>query len=81
MRKSRLQLNKSLLKIFMLFIAVCSLFSSVYAQKTSSISGTIIQKNTQQALAGANINIAGTNLTTAADSNGRFSILNIPVKT
>ena len=81
MRKSRLQLNKSLLKIFMLFIAVCSLFSSVYAQKTSSISGTIIQKNTQQALAGANINIAGTNLTTAADSNGRFRILNIPVKT
>ena len=50
------------------------------AQTTSSISGTIFQKNNQQALAGANITLAGTNLSTLADSNGRFRILDIPVK-
>ncbi len=65
----------------MLSVALCLITGGVYAQKTGSISGTIFQKTTQQSLAGANITIAGTNLAAAADSNGRFRILNIPVKT
>ena len=69
-------LNKTLASISLCFLAV-----SVSAQKTGSISGTILQKSNQQSLSGANINLAGTNLTTAADSNGRFRLLNIPVKT
>ncbi len=69
-------LNTTLVSITLCFLAV-----SVSAQKTGSISGTILQKSNQQSLAGANINLAGTNLTTAADSNGRFRLLNIPVKT
>ena len=63
------------------FVVSILIISAVYAQNTGSISGTILEKNNQQALAGANINLAGTNLTTAADSNGRFRMLNIPVKT
>ncbi len=65
----------------MFSIAMFLIVVSVCAQKTGSISGTILQKNTQQSLAGANINLAGTNLSAAADSNGRFRVLNIPVKT
>ncbi len=65
----------------MVFTTMCLLVISVSAQKTGSISGTILQKSNQQSLAGANINLAGTNLTTAADSNGRFRLLNIPVQT
>lgn len=65
----------------MVSIAMCGLAGGVYAQKTGSISGTILQKNNQQSLEGANISLAGSNLSTAADSNGRFRLLNIPVKT
>lgn len=52
----------------------------IIAQTTGSISGTILQNNNQQVLIGANINLAGTNLSTAADSTGRFRLMNIPVK-
>jgi hypothetical protein len=75
------KLNLFFIKIFMLSVALCLMAGGGYAQKTGSISGTIFQKTTQQSLAGANITIAGTNLAAAADSNGRFRILNIPVKT
>lgn len=81
MYKINLELNNFLYKNFMVSIAMCLMAGAVYAQKTGSISGTILQKNTQQSLAGANINLAGTNLSAAADSNGRFRMLNIPVKT
>jgi len=69
------------LKIFQVSIIISLLINSAFAQKTGSISGTILQKSTQQFLAGANINLAGTNLSAAADSNGRFRIMDIPVKT
>jgi len=69
------------LKIFQVSIIISLLINSAFAQKTGSVSGTILQKSTQQFLAGANINLAGTNLSAAADSNGRFRIMDIPVKT
>lgn len=69
------------LKTFIVSTTMCLMAGTAYALKTGSISGTILRKNTQQALAGANVNIAGTNLPVAADSNGRFRILNILVKT
>lgn len=62
-------------------IVLCFTVFVVNAQKTSSISGNILQKSTQQYLAGASISVAGTNLSAVSDSNGRFRILNIPVKT
>jgi len=80
MYKSESATNSFLFKTLMVSIAIFFIIDSAYAQKTGSISGTILQKNTQQSLAGANINIGGTNLSAAADSTGRFRILNIPVK-
>ncbi len=50
------------------------------AQTTGSISGTILQKNNQRPLSGANITLAGTNLSTATDLTGRFRMMDIPVK-
>ncbi len=76
----KLKMKFFFLKTFMVSITMCLMAGTAYAQKTGSISGTILQKNTQQSLAGANINLAGTNLSAAADSNGRFRVLNIPVK-
>ena len=55
--------------------------ASLVAQKTGSISGIVLQKNTQQALVGATINVSGTSINTVSDSSGRFRLLNIPVKT
>jgi hypothetical protein len=55
--------------------------TALFAQKTGSISGIILQKNTQQALFAATINISGTSINTTSDSTGRFRLLNIPVKT
>ena len=81
MYKNKIAMNSFFYKTLKVSITIFLLFGSVYAQKTGSISGTILQKNTQQSLAGANINLAGTNLSAAADSNGRFRVLNIPVKT
>ena len=73
-------MNSFFLKNLIASITICFITGSVCAQKMGSISGTILQKNTQQSLAGATINVAGTNLSAAADSIGRFRILNIPVK-
>ena len=81
MYKRKLEMNYFFLKLVIVSIAMCLMAGAVFAQKTGSISGTILQKNNQQSLAGANINLAGTDLSAAADSNGRFRILNIPVKT
>jgi len=73
--------NELFFKKFILSIILCLVVTSVFSQKIGSVSGTIMQKNNQQSLFGANVNIVGTNLSAAADSNGRFRILNIPVKT
>ncbi len=73
-------MNSFSFKSFVLSLLVFIAFS-VNAQKTGGISGTILQKNTQQSLAGATINVAGTNFSTSADSIGRFRILKIPVNT
>jgi len=74
-------MNAPFFKNFIVYVAMCLLANAVYAQKTGSISGTILEKNTQLSLPGAIIKLVGTSLGTASDSNGRFRILNIPVKT
>jgi hypothetical protein len=67
--------NLGLLLISIFFSA------SLLAQKTGSICGIVLQKNTQQALVGATINISGNSINAISDSSGRFRLLNIPVKT
>jgi hypothetical protein len=58
--------------------AVCSV--SAFAQ-TGSISGRILDQGTKEALPSAVIQIVGTQLGTAADIDGKFTIARIPVGT
>ena len=64
-----------------ILLALLLIGGTVYAQKMGSISGTVFQKNNQQALTGATIKVVGTNLSVVADSLGRFRVMSIPVKT
>lgn len=58
---------------FLLFI-----FSNAYAQTTGKISGRVIDKETGDPLAGANVIIEGTVMGAAADTKGDFYIINVP---
>lgn len=53
------------------------LATSVFAGTTGKISGKITDKETGMPLPGANIIIVGTNIGTASDVDGNYSILNI----
>ena len=81
MYKSRIEINSHFSKKIRALIVLFMVSGSIYSQNTGSISGTILQKNNQQALAGAKLNLAGTNLNTITDAVGGFRIMNIPVKT
>jgi outer membrane receptor protein involved in Fe transport len=48
------------------------------AGTTGKISGTVVDKDTNEPLPGANIVIEGTTMGTAADVNGNFFIINVP---
>ena len=49
-----------------------------FAATTGKISGRILDANTEEALAGANVIVEGTSYGAAADVEGYFTILNIP---
>lgn len=68
-------------KIILIIPCIFFILIQLNAQKTGSISGKIIQKNTQQSLPGATVNVVGTNLSTSADTNGNFRLIAIPVNT
>lgn len=61
-----------------LCILLAGLFMFAHAATTGKISGRIIDANTKEPLAGANILVTGTTLGAAADDEGYFTILNIP---
>jgi hypothetical protein len=69
--------------ILFLFLGIERSLSASFIQpdKTGSIEGTVVEQSTQQPLPGANIVISGTGLGAATDSNGKFSITNIPIGT
>jgi hypothetical protein len=52
---------------------------TVFAQSTGSIQGSVSNKNTQAAIAGAVITIQTTEFTTTSNENGKFELNNIPV--
>ena len=52
---------------------------ALYAQ--GSVSGTVTDASTGNALAGANVILDGTSLGAAADANGAYSIENVPAGT
>ena len=55
------------------------LFTAILHASTGSITGEVIDADTHQSLVGANVIIAGTELGAACNSEGRFSVFNIPV--
>ncbi len=67
-------------KGFALLVILISCITAT-AQITGSISGTVINKQTQQPIAGISVQIEGTQKGTTTDSSGNFRITNIPVKT
>ncbi|MFY7964078.1 MAG: TonB-dependent receptor [Chitinophagaceae bacterium] len=67
-------------KSFTFFLVFLVFANLANAQKKGSVSGTILQKNSQQSLLGAVISLSGTDLKAISDSSGRFRILNVPVK-
>jgi len=71
-------MNKKLQIVFfmLLFLPVM-----IFAGTTGKIAGTVIDKETKDALPGANVTIVGTLLGASSDHNGNFVILNVPVGT
>jgi hypothetical protein len=63
------------------FTMLFTLSLSAFAQSTGTISGSVKDKKTQEALIGAVVAIEGTALGTTTDTNGNFSITGIPAKT
>jgi TonB-dependent starch-binding outer membrane protein SusC len=64
--------------LFALAFAVAVMPSTALAQERGTIAGTVTDQTTQQPLAGAQIQIAGTQLGTITNQQGRFIIPNVP---
>ncbi|HKB86612.1 MAG TPA: TonB-dependent receptor [Ignavibacteriaceae bacterium] len=79
MMKLELQIKKVFLSrkyIFLILFAVFLFAEEGYAQ-SGKLSGKVTDASTGEALVSANVIIAGTNIGSAADINGYYSILNI----
>ncbi len=64
-------------KLFIIMVAVLLLTSVAFSQ-SGKISGRVIDRETGDALPGANVIIVGTTLGAATDVNGDFVILSVP---
>ncbi len=65
--------------IFLLMLLVIAFFvQDVWGAKTGKIAGRIIEKGSNEALSGANVQVEGTRLGAAADLEGFYVILNVP---
>ena len=62
----------------MMRILFCAFFLSIGLSQTGKISGTISDKTNALMLPGANIYLENTSYGTASDSEGRFTLINIP---
>ena len=72
-------LRHNLSKILKLCLVLSIILSTVvFAQGTGSIRGKVLDKASDEALAGANVILQGTNLGAATDLDGKFIIRNIP---
>ncbi|MBN2781372.1 MAG: carboxypeptidase-like regulatory domain-containing protein [Candidatus Marinimicrobia bacterium] len=65
-------------KKYMVAVLLVGIALFPYAATTGKISGRIIDKTTEQPLAGANIIVKGTSQGAAADIEGYYTILNVP---
>ena len=66
----------NIIKICIVLLLVSSY--SIFAGTTGKISGTVVDKDTKEALIGANVFIKNTNLGAATDTEGRYTILQVP---
>jgi outer membrane receptor for ferrienterochelin and colicin len=66
---------------FLVLLFSLAFFITGIAQTTGSINGTVVDKNTQKLLSGANIQLQPGNRTAAADSIGYFRLSGVPVGT
>jgi len=64
--------------IFCILFLMLISFRSVWSGTTGKIAGTVIDGETGEPLAGANITIEDTEFGAAADLNGQFTILHVP---
>jgi len=68
-------------RLCLMIVTLLFVSSSLFAGITGKINGTVIDKETKEALPGANILIKGTTMGAAADIDGKFFIMNIPAGT
>jgi len=61
-----------------LFLLLLLNATVIFAQTTGKIAGSVIDKETKQVLAGANVFIEGTSIGAATDTKGEFHIINVP---
>lgn len=66
---------------YLLLCLTLATASLVVAQRTGTLSGTVLDKQSQETLIGASIRLEGTDLGTTTDLDGKFSLGNIPPKT
>lgn len=69
-----------LLSILRLVTAILFLFSSEVLAQSLSISGKVIDKNSQEPVIGASVLIEGTSNGTITDLDGNFMLSNVPSK-
>ena len=74
-----LQIQKNRMRIKIIVALLLVPFVSIYAQKTGSVSGTIINKSAQQPIANVNISLANKQI--ISDSVGKFRISQVPTGT
>ncbi|NOZ07999.1 MAG: TonB-dependent receptor [FCB group bacterium] len=62
-----------------LFITIALIPFALFSQEFGKVSGKIVAKESGKPLAGASVTIVGTDLGSAADENGDYVILGVPV--
>ncbi|MEX2605471.1 MAG: TonB-dependent receptor [Gracilimonas sp.] len=66
---------------FLSLLIILIIPGTAWAQSTGSITGIVTDAKTDEPLIGATVIIEGTELGDATDTNGRYTITNIPTKT
>ncbi len=74
-------MKKSLSLPVFVGLVFLGLLSAAYAQTTGKIAGMVIDANSKEPLAGANVYVEGTNLGSAVGLEGAFYIINVPAGT
>lgn len=69
------------MRTFLLFLPLLFLSTTIAAQNTGSLTGSVKDKLTQEALIGASIKLENTDLGTTTDVNGNFRVSGIPPRT